>query len=328
MKLFDFPFIPPQASTLASEVDALYYFALAISAFFSLLIAVVIFYFFVKFRRRSGQEVGQPLHGSLVLEVTWSIIPLAITMVMFAWGAKVFFDSMTVPPDAKEFLGTGKQWMWKFQHPEGQREINSLHVPVGEKIKLTLTSEDVIHSFFVPAFRVKRDVLPGRYSSVWFEATQVGTYHLFCAEYCGTEHSQMIGSVVVMERDQYQAWLAGAEAGRPPVASGEQLFAKMVCNTCHLDDASGRGPSLHGLYGKDVVLADGRRVKADDNYLRESILQPSAKVVAGYQPLMPTYQGQINETNLLQLIAYIKSLKAPEPQPQATQAAGGAVGTN
>jgi len=321
MKLFDFPLFPEQASTLAKEVDALYFFALAVSAFFSLLIAVVIFYFFVQFRRRKDDEIGKPMHGSTLLEVTWSVIPLAITMVMFAWGAKVFFHSFALPTDAKEYLATGKQWMWKFQHPEGQREINSLHIPVGERIKLTMTSEDVIHSFFVPAFRVKRDVLPGRYSTVWFEATKPGTYHLFCTEYCGAEHSQMIGTVTVMEKEAYQAWLSGIEVGKPPAESGEELFTQLVCNTCHYENSGGRGPSLVGIYGTEVELANGRRVTVDDDYLRESILRPNAKLVAGYQPLMPTYQGQINETGLMQLIAYIKSLAKAEASTPAEDVA-------
>jgi len=309
---FDFPLFPEQASTLAAKVDNLYFFALAVSAFFSLLIAVFIFIFFVKYRRRSADEVGKPVHGAMVLEVVWSIIPLAISMVMFGWGAKVFMDSFTVPEGATEYFGTGKQWMWKFQHPEGHREINTLHVPVGELIKLTMTSEDVIHSFFVPAFRVKRDVLPGRYTSVWFEATKAGEYHLFCAEYCGTEHSKMIGTVVVLDPDDYQSWLSGATPGATPAAAGAEFFEQYACNTCHEEEGTGRGPSLHGIAGQEVALAGGRKVERDDAYLRESILNPAARMVEGYQPLMPTFQGQINEEGVLQLIAYIKSLAPTE----------------
>jgi cytochrome c oxidase subunit 2 len=305
---FDVPLFPEQASTLAAEVDNLYFFALAVSAFFSLLIAVFIFIFFVKFRRRNADEVGQAVHGAMVLEVVWSIIPLAISMVMFGWGAKVFVDSFTVPEGATEYFATSKQWMWKFQHPEGHREINTLHVPVGELIKLTMTSEDVIHSFFVPAFRVKRDVLPGRYTNVWFEATKAGEYHLFCAEYCGTEHSKMIGTVVVLEPDDYQIWLSGATPGAAPAAAGAELFEQFACNTCHEGQGTGRGPSLFGIAGQEVSLAGGRKVERDDAYLRESILNPNARLVEGYRPLMPTFQGQINEEGVLQLIAYIKSL--------------------
>lgn len=303
-----FPLFPEQASTLASKVDSLYFFSLAISAFFSILIAVVILALFVKFRRRRIDEVGAPIHGSLLLEVAWSIIPFIIAMVLFAWGAVVYFDAYTVPGDTTEYFATGKQWMWKFQHPEGQREINTLHIPVGERISLKMTSEDVIHSFYVPAFRVKQDVLPGRYSTVWFEATKTGTYHLFCAEYCGSEHSLMKGSVVVMEPDDYQAWLDDAGPVAAPEELGEALFDQYICSTCHMDDDSGRGPSLHGIYGQEALLADGRRVIRDDDYLRESILRPATHIVNGYPQIMPTFQGQISEVGVLQLISYIKSL--------------------
>ena len=314
---FDFPLFPETASTLAPEVDNLYFFALAISAFFSLLIAIFLFFFFVKFRRRSIDEVGDPIHGSMALEIVWSVIPLIITMVMFVWGAKVYIDSFAVPEGAKEIFATGKQWMWKIQHPEGHREINELHVPVGQRIKLTMTSEDVIHSFYIPAFRVKRDVLPGRYTSLWFEATKVGEYHLFCAEYCGAEHSMMIGTVYVMEPDDYENWLSGTLAGQPPTVAGAQLFEQYACNTCHEDAATGRGPSLVGIAGQEVRLAGGRTMERDDAYLRESILNPNAKMVEGYQPLMPTFQGQISEEGVMQLISYIKSLEGDTAAPAA-----------
>ncbi len=305
---FDFPLFPETASTLAGEVDAIYFFALAVSAFFSLLIAVAIFVFFVKFRRRSIDEIGEPVHGALALEIVWSVIPLIITMVMFGWGAKVYIDSFEVPDGATEYLATGKQWMWKFQHPEGHREINTLHVPVGETIKLSMTSEDVIHSFFVPAFRVKRDVLPGRYTTVWFEATKAGEYHLFCTEYCGAEHAKMIGTVYAMEPDDYQAWLSGNVPGATPVASGAKLFEQYACNTCHEEQGTGRGPSLYGIADQEVSLVGGRTMVRDDAYLRESILNPGTKLVEGYQALMPTFQGQIGEEGVMHLIAYIKSL--------------------
>ena len=310
---FDFPLFPESASTIASDVDNLYFFALAVSAFFSLLIAVFIFIFFVKFRRREVDEVGESIHGAMILEVIWSVIPLVISMVMFGWGAKVFIDSYTIPEGATEYFATGKQWMWKFQHPEGHREINTLHVPIGERIKLTMTSEDVIHSFYVPAFRVKRDVLPGRYTTVWFEATKAGEYHLFCAEYCGAEHSKMIGTVYVMEPDDYQAWLSGNVPGQTPVAAGAELFEQYACNTCHEAENTGRGPSLVGITDQEVALEGGRTLVRDDGYLRESILNPNAKLVQGFQPLMPTFQGQINEEGVLQLIAYIKSLEGDVP---------------
>ncbi len=307
----DFPLFPESASTFTGQVDALYFFALGVTAFFSLLIGGLIFYFAVKYRRRSDDEVGTPERASTPLEITWSVIPLAITMVMFVWGARVFFTLSRPPADATEYFVVGKQWMWKLQHPEGNREINELHVPLGQPIQLTMTSEDVIHSFYVPAFRIKADVLPGRYTTVWFEATKAGSYQLFCAEYCGAEHSRMIGRVVVMEPRDYEIWLSGREPGKPLVASGEELFQLSACHTCHREDTRARGPSLVGLFGKEVELATGRRVIADETYLRESILRPAAKIVAGYQALMPTYQGRLSEEQLVQLISYIKTLGPP-----------------
>ena len=315
---FDFPLFPEQASTLASKVDAIYFFALAVSALSSLLIAIFIFFFFVKYRRKRAGEVGAPIHGSMLLELAWSMIPFVVTMFLFGWGAKVFLEARSVPPDAVEYWATGKQWMWKFQHPEGQREINTLHVPVGEKIKMVMTSEDVIHSLFIPAFRVKQDVLPGVYTTLWFEATKTGTYHIFCAEYCGAEHSLMKGSVTVMEPEDYQVWLDGAGPVGAPGDLGKALFEQYICSTCHFEDGSGRGPSLVGIHGQEVQFADGGTVVRDDNYIRESIMNPGQHVVAGYQQIMPTYQGQISEVGVLQLLSYIKSLGGePASEPVA-----------
>ncbi len=332
----EFSLFPEQASTMAAKVDALYFFALAISSFFSLLIAVVIFFFFVKYRRREAGEVGTRSRGGLLLEVVWSVIPLVICMVLFVWGAVVFIEMRTMPTDATEYFATAKQWMWKFQHPEGQREINELHIPVGEKIQLTMTSEDVIHSFFVPAFRVKQDVVPGRYTKVWFEADKAGRYHLFCTEYCGSHHSQMIGWVTVMEPDDYQAWLSGAGPVTAPKDLGAELFEQHICNTCHLEDGSGRGPSLVGLYGQEARFTDGTTRMRDDDYLRQSILMPAADVVEGYLQIMPTYQGQLSEVSLLQLISYVKSLSGTTPPstgaepaniaPKSTEAGAGPAG--
>lgn len=305
----DVPLFPEQASTLAAKVDHLYFFALTLSAFFSLLIAVFIFVFFVKYRRRRAGEVGEPAHGSMALEVIWSVVPLLITMVLFGWGARVFLEQMTPPEGGVEYFATAKQWMWKFQHPTGQREINALHVPVGETIKLTMTSEDVIHSFYVPAFRVKQDVVPGRYTQIWFQATKPGTYHLFCAEYCGAEHSQMIGWVTVMEPADYETWLSGG-AKKSLASAGEDLFQQLGCITCHRADSGGRGPALTGVFGKTVSLQGGAAAMADEGYLRESILDPQAKVVSGYQPIMPTFKGLVSEEQVLALITYIKTLGA------------------
>jgi cytochrome c oxidase subunit 2 len=312
MKL-GFPLFPESASTLAPHLDAVYFFGLLVSAVFSLGIALTVFYLATRYRRTPENQVGQREHAGLWLEITWSVIPLGIMLLMFVWGVQVFFEAQRPPADAAEYYVTGKQWMWKFQHPEGQREINTLHVPVGRPIKLTMTSEDVIHSFFVPAFRGKMDVLPGRYTHYWFEATKVGTYRLFCAEYCGGEHSLMGGSIIVMEERDYEAWLAGNRGDAPAAApTGAELFAAKTCTTCHRPDSNLQGPYLQGIFGKEVELADGSVVTVDENYIRESILDPTAKVVKGYQPLMPTFSGQLSEEELLQLIIYIKSLSADE----------------
>jgi cytochrome c oxidase subunit 2 len=304
------PFFPQQASAQAGQIDAIYFFMVAVTAFFALLIGALVVVFAVKFRRRHADEIGVAIHGSLALELLWTVIPLGIAMVMFAWGAKVFFDLYRPPVGAMEIFIVGKQWMWKAQHAEGTREINELHVPVGRPVKLVMGSEDVIHSYYIPAFRVKADVVPGRYNSLWFTATKPGRYHLFCAEYCGTRHSGMIGWVTAMEPLEFQAWLSGGPTTASPVAAGQKLFQDLACNTCHLpgDGAGGRGPGLAGIYGKSIDLQGGGTVTVDDTYLRESIVNPQAKIVSGFQPIMPTFQGLVTEEQLLQLIAYVRSL--------------------
>jgi cytochrome c oxidase subunit II len=307
---FDLPLFPDAASTIAGRVDRLFFFLVGISTLMSVLIFVTILYFAVKYRRGSKADRSGSIEHATALEITWSVIPLVIFMFTFAWGAKIFYDGFNPPADAQQIFVVGKQWMWKIQHPGGKREINELHIPVGQPIKLLMTSEDVIHDFFVPAFRVKRDVLPGRYTTLWFQATKVGSYHLFCGQYCGTNHSSMIGRVVVMEPADFQTWLAGVPPGETMVESGARLFERYNCNTCH--KPGGRGPILTGLFGRTVRLTDGRTVVADEGYLRESILDPGAKITAGYRLLMPTFQGQLNETDVLELIAYIKSLQAAE----------------
>jgi len=294
---------------MAARVDNLYFFLLGLTVFFSLLIAGLIVVYAIKFRRRSPDSIGAVIHGGLMLEITWSVIPLMITMVLFVWGASVFFAMSRPPEETMNVYVVGKQWMWKFQHLDGQREINELHVPVGRPVKLIMTSEDVIHDVFVPAFRVKADVLPGRYTNIWFEPTKPGTYHLFCAEYCGTRHSGMTGQVVVMEPNDYQNWLSGGAGEGSLAAAGQKLFSDLACNTCHRPDAQGRGPVLQNLFGKTVELASGERVVADEAYIRESILNPQAKITVGFQPIMPTFQGLVTEEQLLELIEYVKSLK-------------------
>jgi cytochrome c oxidase subunit 2 len=312
-----FHLLPPSASSISPEVDLLYLFLVAVSAFFGVLIAGMVIFFAIKYGRKHPDDVGAPIHGSLVLELTWTIIPFAIAMVIFVWGADLFFRLARPPRDAMEVFAVGKQWMWKVQHPEGVREINTLHVPIDRNVRVTLGSEDVIHDFYVPAFRVKMDAVPGKLSTLWFRATKPGTYHLFCAEYCGTNHSAMIGEVIAMEPQDYETWLGGGAATASPAVAGEKLFNDFACSTCHKSDGSGRGPVLNGLPGSTVALADGSSVVADDNYLHESIVMSVAKVVRGYQPIMPVFQGQVSEEQVMQLIAYIKSLQAPGTAPAA-----------
>ncbi len=309
----NFPFFPEQASAQAAQVDGIYFFMLAVTSFFSLLIAALVVLFAIKYRRRHDNEVGAAIHGSLALELLWTVIPFLITMVMFAWGAKVFFDLYRPPAGAMEIYVVGKQWMWKAQHMDGLREINELHVPVGRPVKLIMGAEDVLHSFYIPAFRVKADVIPGRYNVLWFTATKPGRYHLFCAEYCGTKHSGMVGWVYAMEPTAYQAWLGGGSPSETPAAAGEKLFQDFACSSCHRADALARAPELEGLFGKTVELQGGGTAVADEAYIRESIVLPQAKIVNGFQPIMPTFQGLISEEQLLQLIAYVRSLGAAAP---------------
>ena len=309
------PLVPPQASTVANDVDALYLFLVLVSAFFAVLIATLIVYFAIKYRRRDPLSVGARITGSVPLELLWTVIPLGISMVIFVWGASLFYRIARPPKDALDVYVVGKRWMWKVQHPDGQREINQLHVPIGRPVRLTMGSEDVIHSFYIPAFRVKWDVIPGRTTTAWFEATKTGEFHLFCAEYCGTKHSAMIGSVVVMEPADFQAWLGGGRGSGDSLAdAGGKLFQSLGCASCHSGGPQAQGPVLQGLFGKQVKLADGSTVTADENYIRESIMNPQARLVAGFAPIMPPYQGQINEEGLLQLIAYVRSLGQPQGQ--------------
>ncbi len=303
----NFPLFPERASSLAWQVDGLYFLLIAVSAFFTLLIFVLIFFFSVKYRQ-SAHPRAEQIDGSLPLELAWTLIPLGISMIFFAWGSLIYFQEARPPKGAMEIYAVGKQWMWKFEHEGGQRELNQLHVPLDRDVRIIMSSQDVIHSFFVPAFRVKADVLPGRYTEVWFRPTKTGTYHLFCAEYCGTQHSGMIGEVIVMDQTAFQAWLSGGGAEGSLASNGQQLFQQLGCSTCHRFDTQGRGPNLIGVFGKPVLLEDGRTIVADENYIRESILNPGAKIVSGFKPIMPTFQGQVSEENLMALVAYIKSL--------------------
>jgi cytochrome c oxidase subunit 2 len=313
-----FPLFPEQASSVAAYVDALFGFLTILTGGAAVLIFITIFYFAIVYRRRPGNELAEEYEPPHALELTWIIIPTIIFLGIWVWGSWLYFHLARVPDDALDIYATGRQWMWKFQHPTGQREINTLHVPVGRPIRITMASEDVIHSLFFPYFRVKADVLPNRYRTMWFTATKTGRFHIFCAEYCGTLHSGMIGWVEVMEPTEYQRWLAGGNEGSM-ASQGQILFQKFACDTCHTADATGRGPALVGLFGKQRPLADNTVITADENYIRESILNPRAKIAAGFQPLMPTFQGQVSEEDILKLLAFIKAM-----QPDGAPASAGA----
>ncbi len=300
------PLFPISASPQADRVDHLLYFLIIVCGFFALLIFTLIIFFSVRYRR-SRHPVAEPTQKSLGLELFWTAVPFMITVVMFTWGSKVYMDGETPPRGAQDIYVVGKQWMWKVQHPEGRREINELHVPEDTAIKVTLTSEDVIHSFFIPVFRMKQDVVPGEYRTLWFRANRPGTYHLFCAEYCGTNHSKMIGSVSVMRVDEYQAWLAGANDMQPEEA-GAKLFVAYDCINCHGTGQQKRAPTLGGLYGTYVLLADGRRVLFDEEYIRSQLMDPGSWRVAGFEADMPLFKGQLTEEQIIDLIAYVKSL--------------------
>lgn len=317
----DMPLYPEQASNFAPAVDSLMLYITAICLFFAVGITVAIIFFFLKYRRRHSTEIGVSIHGDARLESLWLIVPTLLALTMFAGGAFVYVDFRRPPTDTLDIYVIGKQWMWKIQQPNGLREINELHIPVGRDVKLVMASEDVIHDFSIPAFRTKMDVVPGHYNIMWFRATRPGRYHFFCSQYCGTNHALMGGWVTVMDASEYASWLSGSTGmDANPVVAGEKLFAEKACSTCHLLNGGGRAPSLNGVYGSKVQLADGSSVIADDAYIRESILSPSAKIVAGYQPLMPAFQGQLTEEQIAALTAYIKSL-----QSQAPPAAAGAV---
>jgi cytochrome c oxidase subunit 2 len=303
------PFFPEQASTFAWQVDLLYFYLIAVSVGFAIPIVAAIFFFIVKYREVEKFATPEEIHGSMVLETVWSIIPFIISMTIFIGGAIVYFNQYTMPKDAMEIYVVGKQWMWKAQHMTGQREINELHVPVGQKIKLTMTTEDVLHDFSIPAFRTKADVVPGRYTYLWFEATKPGRYHLYCAEYCGLNHSGMVGWINVMEQRDFDNWLAGNTSSQTPVEMGKDLFQnKLGCASCHAGGANQRGAKLEGIFGKEVRFVGGGSAIVNDEYLRNSILNPASQVVEGFQPIMPTFKGQVTEEQLNALVAYIKSL--------------------
>ncbi len=315
MRTFFNSLFPSSASNLAPQVDHIYFALLLLCSVLALGVFAVALIFCVRYRRGSRANRTQPRGRPLRLEITWTVIPLLIFLGIFFWAADVFFGMSRPPPNATEIYVVGKQWMWKMQHPDGRREINELHIPVGQPVKLIMSSQDVIHDFFVPEFRTKQDVVPGRYTTEWFTPTKPGKYHLFCSQYCGTDHSRMVGWVYVMEPAEHAKWLAGQPAPNSLVAQGERAFRNRGCSGCHAPNSSIRAPLLDGIYGKRVPLSNSTLVTADDEYLRDSILQPNKQIAAGYQPIMPTFQGQISEEELNAIIAYLKSL-GNQPQEE------------
>jgi cytochrome c oxidase subunit 2 len=305
--------LPLAASAFASRVDALFFTLVAVTGAVALAVIAVVIVFAVRFRAASAANRDVPPDGtrqrrSRRIEIAWALAPLLVFLVFFGWGADLYFDYATPPEGAALVFVVAKQWMWEAQHSNGRREIGTLHVARGTAVKVVMTSQDVIHSVFLPEFRVKHDVLPGRYSVLWFLPTRAGVFHLFCAEYCGGEHSTMRGEVVVLEPPAYQQWL-NAGSVQPSLAQrGEERFRQYGCSGCHDANSLVHAPPLAGLYGNPVQLADGSRVRADERYLRDAILLPGKEVVAGYAPIMPSFAGQIDEERLIELIAYIRSL--------------------
>ena len=305
--MLNFKLLPDSASTFVPLTDPLYWFLAIFVGGFTIVVSLLFVFLGIKYRQIPGSGRKSVHVEAMALEITWSIIPAIIAVGIFFWGAFVFYDVRTVPENTIDMTVIGKQWMWKVQHPNGMREVNELHMPLGRPVKLTMTSQDVIHSFYIPAFRAKQDVLPARYTTMWFEATKPGEYPLFCAEYCGTEHSTMGGTVYVMQPDEYEEWLSGGPA-LTPVAAGEALFNQMGCATCHAAGDASRGPQLNGVFGHEVTLRGGDTVVADEEYIRESILEPGLRVVEGYSPLMPIFKNQLSDEDVTNLVAYIKSL--------------------
>jgi len=311
------PFWPVAASAHADKVDVLMATFSLLIFFLTAPVFILIVVFAVRYRRGSPADRSRRPSGNVWMETSWAVIPFFLILVFFAYAAFLYLDLGRPPADALVIDVVAKQWMWKFEHPEGQREIDDLHVPAGRDVRLNMTSEDVIHSFFVPALRIKQDVLPGRYTSLWFNADRPGVYDLRCSQFCGMDHSLMIGRVFVLSQADYAGWLQRSGASTDLAGQGKVLFDNLGCSGCHDSQSAVRAPTLAGLYGHPVPLEGGRVVTADDQYLRDSILDPNRDVAAGYQPVMPTYAGQISEDDLLKLIAYLKSLAAPSPaQPK------------
>jgi cytochrome c oxidase subunit 2 len=309
-----FKIIPDQASNFAAQIDYLIWVLTALTVFFTVLVVGLVVYFSVRYRKGSKAYRAVEHPDNKTAEYAWSILPIFPSIAVFVWASWLFGIYSQAPEGAMEINVVGKQWMWHIQHPNGRREINELHVPTGRPVKLTMTSQDVLHSFFLPSLRTKMDVLPGRYTQQWFEATKPGKYRLFCAEYCGTEHSRMGGYLYIMAPGEYEKWLMTGNAGEsgPPETQGQKLFTKLGCVTCHMSGDPTRAPELKGIYGGHVQLQSGEKIEMNEDYIQESILVPSAKVVSGFSPIMPTYKNQVSQQDIQNLIAYIKSLSTKQ----------------
>lgn len=317
------PLLPPRASTFASEYDLLFWYINLVCLVGGGLTLATLFWFCFRYARQPGAREETPrILGSMKIEIAWTLTPFLFFVSFFIWGVRIYSDKISAPIDAPEYYVVGKQWMWKIQHPTGQREINELHLAVDRPVRITGTSEDVIHDFGIPAFRSKFDVIPGRYVTTWYHPMKIGTYHIFCDQYCGMGHSQMVGKVHVMNQNDYDAWLEGTyvdyegknSADGSAAWEGRKLFLKLQCNACHNADGTGRAPQLAAIHGQRRPLQGGQDVLADDAYIRDSIRNPMAKIVDGWKPIMPAYpRTQVSEEELLNLVAYIRSLK------QATQ---------
>lgn len=307
---------PSSETAHAHSVDILFLGLLAAS----LLVLALLFFLLLRFaiHYRAGNMQANRDHRikkSWRLETAWTAATLVAFLGLFVWGARLYLNLSDPPANAETIYVVAKQWMWKSQHLGGQREINELHIPAGRPVRLIMSSEDVIHSFFVPEFRVKHDVLPGTSEEIWFEPRKAGVFHLFCAEYCGTDHSRMVGRIVVMQEPQFERWMSRQDTTGTLASEGKALFGQFGCGGCHGGNGTVRAPPLEGLYGKRVPLNDGTLQIVDERYLRDSILRPRAQIVASYQPLMPSYEGRISEDELVKLVAYLKSLGGGDAQP-------------
>lgn len=338
-------FMPEQASTIAGQIDGIFWLLTIVTFIFTAAIFLAMLYFVVRYRRGAKVDRSNPPLEHHVLEITWSVIPLLICLVIFGWATVVYYKMKITPKDAMEIYVVGKQWMWKLQHPEGRWEMNTLTVPKGRNVKLTMTSEDVIHAFFIPEFRVKQDVIPGRYTQLWFNATKTGRFRLFCAEFCGTDHSRMIGEVIVLEPSEYEAWLQTGNVNGSLAAKGEQLFRQHGCSGCHGANSSVRAPYLEGLYGaqRPIQIPQGgvplertpaQVITADNRYIHDSIVLPNEEVAAGFAPIMPSFKGRLSEEEIVQIIEYIKTLKTSNGTNNGSASGGlqgypgGAAGNN